>query len=43
MPKPLIRIFGKSIIEHNLENIYKYITEIILVVKYKEELIKKEF
>ena len=43
IPKPLIKIFGKSIIEHNLENIYKYVTEIILVVKYKEELIKETF
>ncbi len=43
IPKPLIKIFGKSIIEHNLENIYKYVTEIILIVKYKEELVKKVF
>jgi UDP-N-acetylglucosamine diphosphorylase/glucosamine-1-phosphate N-acetyltransferase len=41
IPKPLIKIFGKSIIEHNLENIYKYVTEVIIVVKYKEELIKE--
>ena len=43
IPKPLIKIFGKSIIEHNLENIYKYVNEVILVVKYKEELIKQAF
>jgi NDP-sugar pyrophosphorylase family protein len=43
IPKPLIKIFGKSIIEHNLENIYKYVSEIIMVVKYKQELIKEEF
>lgn len=41
IPKPLIKIFWKSIIEHNLENIYKYVEEIIIVVKYKQELIKK--
>ena len=41
IPKPLIKIFGKSIIEHNLENIYKFVTEIIIVVKYKQELIKQ--
>jgi len=40
-PKPLIKIFGKSIIEHNLEIIYKYVTEIIIVIKYKEEEIKE--
>jgi len=43
IPKPLIKIFGKSIIEHNLENIYKLVDEIIFVVKYKQKLIKKEF
>lgn len=43
VPKPLIKIFWKSIIEHNIENIYKYVTEIILVVKYKEELVKEAF
>lgn len=41
IPKPLIKIFWKSIIEHNIENIYKYIDEIIIVVKYKQELIKE--
>ncbi len=40
-PKPLIKIFGKSILEHNLESVYKYVSEIIIVVKYKEELIKE--
>lgn len=37
-PKPLIKICGKSIIEHNLENIYKHVSEIIIVVKYKKEV-----
>ena len=40
-PKPLIKICGKSIIEHNLENIYKHVSEIIIVVKYKKELFLK--
>lgn len=39
MPKPMIKIFWKSIIEHNLEHIYKFIDEIIVVVKYKKEYI----
>ncbi len=43
VPKPLIKIFGKSIVEHNLENIYKLVDEIIFVVKYKQDLIKKQF
>lgn len=41
-PKPLIKIAWKSILEHNLENIYKYVSEIIIIVKYKSELIKEE-
>jgi bifunctional UDP-N-acetylglucosamine pyrophosphorylase/glucosamine-1-phosphate N-acetyltransferase len=41
IPKPLIKIFWKTIIEHNLEIIYKYVTEIIIVVNYKENLIKE--
>lgn len=42
IPKPIIKIFWKSIIEHNLESIYKYILEITIVVKYKKELIEKK-
>ena len=42
-PKPLIKIFWKTIIEHNLENIYEYVDEIIIVVKYKEELLRETF
>jgi len=40
-PKPLIKIHWKTILEHNLKNIYKYVSEIIIVVKYKAELIKE--
>jgi NDP-sugar pyrophosphorylase family protein len=39
MPKPMIPICGKSIMEHNIEKIYKYVSEIIIVVKYKKEVI----
>ncbi len=39
-PKPLIKIFWKTIIEHNLKNIYKNVSEIIIIVKYLEEKIK---
>ncbi len=41
IPKPLIKIFGKSILEHTLESIVPYVSEIIIIVKYKEELIKE--
>lgn len=43
VPKPLIKIFWKPIMEHNLEHIYKHVTEIIIVIKYKWELIKDFF
>lgn len=42
-PKPMIKIFWKNIIEHNLESIYKYLDEIIIVVKYKKEIIMDYF
>lgn len=43
IPKPMIKIFWKPIIEHNLEHIYKYVKEIIIVVKYKAEIIENYF
>ena len=42
VPKPLIKIVWKSILEHNLENIYSSVTEIIIVVKYLKEKIIEE-
>ena len=42
IPKPLIKICWKSIIEHNLESLRKFATEIVIVVKYLEdEIINK--
>lgn len=41
-PKPLIKIFWKSILKHNIENIYKHVVEITIIVKYKKEEIIKE-
>lgn len=41
-PKPLIKILWKSILEYNLENIYKNVNEIIIVVKYLKEKIIEE-
>ncbi|MDD3145608.1 MAG: sugar phosphate nucleotidyltransferase [Candidatus Gracilibacteria bacterium] len=40
IPKPMISIYGKTILEHNLESIYKYVNEITIVVKYKAEMIE---
>lgn len=39
IPKPLIKVFWKSILEHNIEYIYDSVDEIIIVVKYKKEKI----
>ena len=39
-PKPLIKIAGKSILEHNLENIYTHVDEVIIITKYLEQQIK---
>jgi bifunctional UDP-N-acetylglucosamine pyrophosphorylase/glucosamine-1-phosphate N-acetyltransferase len=40
-PKPLIKIYDKSILEHNIQAIYKYVEEITIIVNYKKELIEK--
>jgi len=41
-PKPLIKIFDKSILEHNLEQLRGITKEVILVIGYKGELIQKK-
>jgi len=48
IPKPLIKIIGKPIIEHNLENILSpenrnLFDEIIFIIKYKKEKIIEYF
>jgi len=41
-PKPLLKIAGKSLLEHNLDQLEGLVEEVILVVGYKSELIRKE-
>ena len=41
IPKPLIKIFWITILEHNLEYLYKYVDEIIIIVKYQKEKIQE--
>ena len=41
-PKPLITIFDKSILEHNLEQLRGIVKEVILIVGYKGEMIQKK-
>jgi bifunctional UDP-N-acetylglucosamine pyrophosphorylase/glucosamine-1-phosphate N-acetyltransferase len=40
-PKPLIEIFGKSILEHNLSQLRGIVREVILVIGYKGEMIQE--
>jgi bifunctional UDP-N-acetylglucosamine pyrophosphorylase/glucosamine-1-phosphate N-acetyltransferase len=42
-PKPLIEVLDKSILEHNLEQLSGLVKEVILVVGFKGEMIKKKF
>lgn len=39
IPKPMIEVLGKTILDYNLENIYEYVDEIIIIVKYLKEII----
>jgi len=43
IPKPMIQILWKPILEYLIENIYESVNEIILVVKYKQEVISDYF
>ncbi|MBI2652257.1 NTP transferase domain-containing protein [Candidatus Woesearchaeota archaeon] len=40
-PKPLLKIANKTLLEHNLDNLNGIVSEVIIVVGYKKELIKK--
>lgn len=43
VPKPMIRVAGKNLIEHNLEKLPQEIDEVILVVNYLKEQIINHF
>lgn len=43
IPKPLIRVAGKNLIEHNIERLPKEIDEIIFIIGYLGEQIKNHF
>jgi len=43
LPKPLLRVLGKSILERNLEQLQDLVEEVILVVGYKGQAIKNYF
>lgn len=43
IPKAMVQVHGKSLLEHNMEKLLPYIDEFIIVVKYKAEIIKDYF
>lgn len=40
-PKPLLKVANKTLLEHNLDNLNNFADEVIIVVGYKKNLIKK--
>ncbi|MCK5332288.1 NTP transferase domain-containing protein [Candidatus Parcubacteria bacterium] len=40
-PKPLLRVANVTIIEHNLQQLSDFVDEVIIVVGYRSEMIKK--
>src|SRR3989338_3187814 len=42
-PKPLLKVGGKTLLEYNLDNLNGLVSEVILVVGYKKNMIKKYF
>lgn len=42
-PKPLLKVANKTILEHNLDSLNGIADEVILIVGYKKNLIKKHF
>lgn len=43
IPKPLIKICGKTLIEHNIENIHQKFDAIFMIIKYKKEKFQEYF
>ena len=42
-PKPLLKVCGKTLIEHNIESIVEHFDEIFFIVKYKKEKFREYF
>lgn len=43
IPKAMVQVHGKSLLEHNMDRLVSYVDEFIIVVKYKQEIIQKYF
>ncbi len=41
-PKPLLKFMNKTLIEHNLQQLEGLVNEVIIVIGYKGEMIKKK-
>lgn len=42
MPKAMVEVWGKSLLEHNMERLLWYVDEFIIVVKYKKEKVEEK-
>lgn len=40
-PKPLLKVANRTLLEHNLENLRDFVDDVIIVIGYKKNLIKK--
>lgn len=43
MPKAMVTVGGKSLLEHNMNTLLPYVDEFIIVIKYKKETITQYF
>lgn len=43
VPKPLVPVLGKPVVEYTLENLPEEVTDVIFVVGYKGEMIKEKY
>lgn len=43
MPKPLLKVADRTLLEHNLDNLNGIVSEVIIIVGYKKNMIKKFF
>ena len=43
IPKAMVRVYGKPLLEHNMDRLLSYVDEFIIVVKYKQEIIRDFF
>jgi NDP-sugar pyrophosphorylase family protein len=39
----MVEVFGKPLLAHNMDKLTRYVDEFILVVKYREEIIRQYF